>query len=238
MGAGAIEGSFLWKPLVAKCFRNPLLILLSFDLLHESDSCHRIAQILLTMSIPQPLHLSAALALVKSKPKHLTVQGNCLSHLLSILADLLTAHVQNLRDSIETIHHDGQTLRRFDSSKFWQKQHDDLHDMLQKERAATFVLQKENEALQAQITQLSARSKPGRKRKSAEQEEPETVKKIKAGTIAIAEFGSAIDIDPGLTFLYHGGFITASWQSSKPCGMSTACSLCAKVACGAPTRMS
>lgn len=146
--------------------------------------------------------------------------------------------MQTLRDSIETIHHDGQTLRRFNPSIFWQKQHDDLHDMLEKERAATFVLQKENEVLQAQITQLSARSKPGRKRKSAEQEEPETVKKIKAGTIAIAEFGSAIDIDPGLTLRDNRGFSTDSWQLSRPCGMSTACSLCAKVACGASTRMS
>lgn len=159
--------------------------------------------LLLTMSMPQPLHLAAALAFVESKPKHLTVQGKMHFYLRTILADLLSAHVQILRDSIETIHHDGQTLRRFNPSIFWQKQHDCLHDMLEQERAASFVLQKENEVLQAQVTQLSARSKPGRKRKSAEQEEPETAKKMKAGTMAIAEFGSAIDIDPGLTLQYH-----------------------------------
>ncbi|KEQ78210.1 hypothetical protein M436DRAFT_78042 [Aureobasidium namibiae CBS 147.97] len=139
------------------------------------------------MSIPQPLHLAAALALVRSKPKHLTIQ----------------AHVQNLRDSIGTIHHDDRTLRQFNLSIFWQKQHDNLYDMFEKEQAATFVLQQENEALQAQITQLSTRSKPGRKRKSAEQEEPGTVKRMKAGTIAISEFGSAADIDPVVKAMRH-----------------------------------
>ncbi|CAD0105902.1 unnamed protein product [Aureobasidium uvarum] len=138
------------------------------------------------MSLPQALHLSATLALVRSKPKHLTIQ--------------------TLRASIETIHHEGQTLRHLNHSALWQKQHDSLHKVLGKEQDAMFVLQKENEALQAQITQLSARSKPGRKRKMAEQEEPETVKKIKAASIAIAEFGSAADVDPGLDSLRHVNF--------------------------------
>jgi len=127
-----------------------------------------------------------------------------LLYLRVILANLLPAHVQNLRFSVETVHYDGQTLRHFNSSMFWQKQHDGLHDMLEKEQAANFVLKQENEALQTQITQLSARSKPGRKRKLAEQEEPETVKRMKAGTIAISEFGSAVDVDPGVTFLHDG----------------------------------
>lgn len=76
--------------------------------------------------------------------------------------------------------------------------------MLEKEQDARFILQKENEALQAQIAQLQARSKPGRKRKSAAQEEPETTKKIKAGTIALAEFGPAVDVDPG--FVSHATY--------------------------------
>jgi hypothetical protein len=153
----------------------------------------------LTMSLPQPLHLSAALTLVESKPKHLTIQGDSLRILLKILSDFLLAYIQNLRDSIEKYHHDGRDLRRLNLSTFWRKQHEDLYGALEKERDATFVVQKEKEALQAQITELQARSKPGRKRKSAEQEGPEATKKMKAGTLAIAEFGCAADVDPGLT---------------------------------------
>jgi hypothetical protein len=151
------------------------------------------------MSLPQPLHLSAALTLVELKPKHLTIQGNLLRISIKILPDSLLAYIQNLRDSIEKAHDDGRDLRRLNLSTFWRKQHDTLHDTLEKERDAVFVLQKEKEALQAQNTDLLARSKPGRKRKSEEQEEPVTAKKIKAGTMAIAEFGCAADVDPGLT---------------------------------------
>jgi predicted nucleic acid-binding Zn-ribbon protein len=86
-----------------------------------------------------------------------------------------------------------------DLSTLWRKQHDDLHSTLEKERDAIFVVQNEKEALQAQMTELQARLKPGRKRKSAEQEGPEATKKMKAGTLAIAEFGCAADVDPGLT---------------------------------------
>jgi len=106
-------------------------------------------------------------------------------------------HIQNLRDCIGTSHRDGQTVRHLNSSTFWQKQYDDLYRVIEKERDARFILQKENDALQAQVTKLLAQSKPGRKRKSAEQEEPETIKKMKAGTVAIAEFGPAVDVDPG-----------------------------------------
>ncbi|KAG9725076.1 hypothetical protein KCU73_g13265, partial [Aureobasidium melanogenum] len=139
------------------------------------------------MSLPQPLHLSSALALVKSKPKHLTIQE----------------HIQNLRDCIGTSHRDGQTVRHLNSSTFWQKQYDDLYRVIEKERDARFILQKENDALQAQVTKLLAQSKPGRKRKSAEQEEPETIKKMKAGTVAIAEFGPAVDVDPVIKAMRH-----------------------------------
>lgn len=104
----------------------------------------------------------------------------------------------NLRDCIRTSHRHGRTVRHLNTSAFWQNQYDHLHCELEKEQDAKFVLQQENDALQAQVTQLVARSKPGRKRKSAEQEEPETIKKMKAGTIAIAEFGPAADVDPGL----------------------------------------
>lgn len=230
---------FPWRPLCSpiSC-PDSSIVLLSFRLLRESDPCQNIPQILLTMSLPQPLHLAAALALVESKPKHLTIQGSSFLYLRDILADLLLAHVQSLRNSVETTHHDDQTLRRFDPVIFWRIQHDKLHDMLEIERAAMFVLQNENEVLQAQIAQLSARSKPGRKRKSAEQEEPETAKKMKAGTIAKAEFGSAGDADPGLPFLYRCELSTDSWQSLEPCDMFTVCSLCAKVVCGTPTRTS
>jgi hypothetical protein len=127
-------------------------------------------------------------------------------------------------------------------SVFWQIQHDGLHYKLEKERDATFVLQKEKEALQAQVTELQARSKPGRKRKSAEQEEPERVKKMKAGTIAIAEFGSAIaefgsaiDVDPGLVLPGYVVSSANSVQSSKPCAMSTEYRPCVKAVCGTPT---
>ncbi|KAI4718403.1 Cullin-domain-containing protein [Aureobasidium sp. EXF-10727] len=139
------------------------------------------------MSLPQALHLSVALALVKSKPKHLTIQD----------------YFQTLHASIETIHHDHQALRHLNYSAFWHTQYENLQRALGKERDAMFVLQKENEALQAQITQLSVRSKPGRKRKMAEQEEPETVKKLKAASIAIAEFGSAADVDPVIKAMRH-----------------------------------
>ncbi|KAG9668217.1 Cullin-domain-containing protein, partial [Aureobasidium melanogenum] len=139
------------------------------------------------MSLPQPLYLSSALALVKSKPKHLTIQG----------------HYQNLRDCIEISHRNGQTVRHLNPSTFWQKQYDDLYCVIEKERDARFILQKENDALQAQVTKLLARSKPGRKRKSVEQEEPETIKKMKAGTVAIAEFGPAVDVDPVIKAMRH-----------------------------------
>ncbi|KAG9643667.1 Cullin-domain-containing protein, partial [Aureobasidium melanogenum] len=88
-------------------------------------------------------------------------------------------------------------------SAFWQKQYDDLYCVLEKERDARFILQKENEALQAQVTKLLAQSKPGRKRKSAEQEEFEATKKIKAGTLAIAEFGPTADVDPVIKAMRH-----------------------------------
>ncbi|KAG9515965.1 Cullin-domain-containing protein, partial [Aureobasidium melanogenum] len=139
------------------------------------------------MSLPQPLHLSSALALVKSKPNHLTIQE----------------HIQNLRDCIGTSHRDGQTVRHLNSSTFWQKQYDDLYRVTEKERDARFILQKENDTLQAQVTKLLAQSKPGRKRKSAEQKEPETIKKMKAGTVAIAEFGPAVDVDPVIKAMRH-----------------------------------
>jgi hypothetical protein len=141
--------------------------------------------------------------LVESKPKHLTIQGNSLCILLKILPNTLLAYIQNLRDSIEKSPHDGQDVRCLNLSTLWRKQHDDLHSTLEKERDAMFVVQKEKEALQAQITELQARSKPSRKRKSAEQEEPKTAKKIKAGTMAIVEFGCAADVDQGLTSLAH-----------------------------------
>jgi hypothetical protein len=171
--------------------------------LHQAHTVgHVQLSVQLTMSLPQPLHLSAALTLVESKPKHLTIQGDSLSVLPNIPTDSLPAYIQSLRDSIEKSHHDGRDLRHLNLSTFWRKQHDDLHDTLEKERDAVFVLQKEKEALQAQNTDLLARSKPGRKRKSDEQEEPVTAKKIKAGTMAIAEFGCAADVDPGLTSQY------------------------------------
>lgn len=151
------------------------------------------------MSLPQPLHFSAALALVKSKPKHLTIQGQYLPAPAEIQSDILPDYIENLRDCIETSCHHDRTIRHLNTSAFWQKQYDHLHRVLEKEQDAKFVLQEENNALQAQITQLLARSKPGRKRKSAEEVEPETIKKMKAGTIAIAEFGPAADVDPGLT---------------------------------------
>ncbi|KAH0278158.1 Cullin-domain-containing protein, partial [Aureobasidium melanogenum] len=139
------------------------------------------------MSLPQPLHLSSALTLVKSKPKHLTIQE----------------YVQNLRDCIETSQRDGQTIRHLNPSTFWQKQYDDLYGVLEKERDARFIAQKESDALQAQVNKLLAQFKPGRKRKSAEQEESEATKKIKAGTIAISEFGPAADIDPVIKAMRH-----------------------------------
>ncbi|THW39697.1 Cullin-domain-containing protein [Aureobasidium pullulans] len=115
------------------------------------------------MSIPQSLNISTALCLIKSKPKHLTVQGY---------------------------------------NPFWQDQYDGLKAILEKERDATFVLKQQNDTLESQVTQLLARSKPGRKRK-VEQEEPEKVKKLKAGTIAITEFGLAADIDPVIKAMRH-----------------------------------
>ncbi|KAG9950328.1 Cullin-domain-containing protein, partial [Aureobasidium melanogenum] len=139
------------------------------------------------MSLPHELHISSALALVRSKPKHLTIQE----------------YIRSLRDCTETSHSDGQTFRQLNPSSFWQKQYEDLCWVLEKEQDARFILKKENEALQAQITQLQARSKPGRKRKAAEQEEPETVKRMKAGTIAIAEFGPAADVDPAIKAMRH-----------------------------------
>jgi hypothetical protein len=190
------------------------------------------------MSLPQPLHISAAFALVGSKPKHLTIQGNLLFELPGISSDLLLAYIQNLRDSIESIRQDDQTLRSLNFSTFWQKQHDDLHETLEKERGAMFVLQEEREALQAQITQLEARSKSGRKRKSAEQEESKTTKKMKAGTVAMTEFGSAVDVDPGSSLPTHLGLSADLVQLSKPCGIFTACRLCVGVACGVLTPMS
>jgi hypothetical protein len=197
-----------------------------------------LATVRLTMSLPQPLHISAAFALVESKPKHMTIQGTSLLELPETLSNLLLAYIQILRDSIESIRQDDQILRRLNLSTFWQNQHDDLHKTLEKERDATFVLQEEREALQTQITQLEARSKPGRKRKSAEQEEPKTTKKMRAGTIAITEFGSAVDVDPGSTSQTHVEFSADLVQLSKPCGIFTDCRLCAGVACGALTPMS
>ena len=155
---------------------------------------------------------------------------------MSILTPLL-AYIQSIRDSIETIHHDDQTFRRLNPSTFWQNQYGDLYGALEKERDAIFVLQKEKEALQTQITQLEARSKPGRKRKSADQEESNSAKKLKTGTIAIAEFGSAVDVDPGLTSMIHVRFSADPVQSSKSCDMFTGCRFCAEVACGIQTRM-
>jgi hypothetical protein len=174
----------------------------------------------LGMSLPQPLHLSAALTLVESKPKHLTIQGSSPLDLPSSSSDPLPAYIQRLRDSIENFHYHSKNLRRLNPSIFWQTQHDDLESKLEKERDAVFVLQKEKEALQAQVTELQARSKPGRKRKSAEQDEPKTVKKMKAGTIAIAEFGSAIDVDPGLASplnVLQLALTVCSRQSYAPC---------------------
>ncbi|THX47298.1 Cullin-domain-containing protein [Aureobasidium pullulans] len=138
------------------------------------------------MSIPQSLNISTALCLIKSKPKHLTVQE----------------YIRALRPHIRTIHRNGQVYRQIDHSAFWQDQHDGLKAILEKERDATFILKQQNDTLESQVTQLLARSKPGRKRK-AEQEEPEKVKKLKAGTIAITEFGLAADIDPVIKAMRH-----------------------------------
>ncbi|THX81456.1 Cullin-domain-containing protein [Aureobasidium pullulans] len=138
------------------------------------------------MSIPQPLNISTALCLIKSKPKHLTVQE----------------YIRALRPHIRTIHRNGQVYRQIDHSAFWQDQHDGLKAILEKERDATFILKQQNDTLESQVTQLLARSKPGRKRK-VEQEEPEKVKKLKAGTIAITEFGLAADIDPVIKAMRH-----------------------------------
>ncbi|KAI5205211.1 Cullin-domain-containing protein [Aureobasidium subglaciale] len=133
------------------------------------------------MALQQPLHFTAALVLVKAKPKHLSI----------------------LRKYIRTTNRNGQTHRELDHSAFWQNQYDTLRDTLEKERDDMFVLQQQNEALQAQVTQLLARSKPGRKRKSAEQETLETVKKMKASTIAMAEFGLSADVDPVIKAMRH-----------------------------------
>ncbi|THV65422.1 Cullin-domain-containing protein [Aureobasidium pullulans] len=138
------------------------------------------------MSIPQSLNISTALCLIKSKPKHLTVQE----------------YIRALRPHIRTIHSNGQVYRQIDHSAFWQDQYDGLKAILEKERDATFVLKQQNDTLESQVTQLLARSKPGRKRK-VEQEEPEKVKKLKAGTIAITEFGLAADIDPVIKAMRH-----------------------------------
>ncbi|THW25169.1 Cullin-domain-containing protein [Aureobasidium pullulans] len=138
------------------------------------------------MSIPQSLNISTALCLIKSKPKHLTVQE----------------YIRALRPHIRTIHSNGQVYRQIDHSAFWQDQHDGLKATLEKERDATFILKQQNDALESQVTQLLARSKPGRKRK-VEQEEPEKVKKLKAGTIAITEFGLAANIDPVIKAMRH-----------------------------------
>ncbi|THZ31198.1 Cullin-domain-containing protein [Aureobasidium pullulans] len=138
------------------------------------------------MSIPQSLNISTALCLIKSKPKHLTVQE----------------YIRALRPHIRTIHRNGQVYRQIDHSAFWQDQHDGLKAILEKERDATFILKQQNDTLESQVTQLLARSKPGRKRK-VEQEEPEKVKKLKAGTIAITEFGLAADIDPVIKAMRH-----------------------------------
>ncbi|KAK6004864.1 hypothetical protein QM012_007643 [Aureobasidium pullulans] len=155
------------------------------------------------MSLPQPLHFSAALALVNSKPNHLTIQGHLSLDPSYFPSDMLPEYLQSLRDCIETSHRNGQTIRHFNRSTFWQKQYDDLQCVLEKEQDARFILQKDNDALQAQVGQLLARSKPGRKRKSLEQEDSETVKKMKAGTIAIAEFGPAADVDPVIKAMRH-----------------------------------
>ncbi|THY53295.1 Cullin-domain-containing protein [Aureobasidium pullulans] len=138
------------------------------------------------MSIPQSLNISTALCLIKSKPNHLTVQE----------------YIRALRPHIRTIHSNGQVYRQIDHSAFWQDQHDGLKATLEKERDATFILKQQNDTLESQVTQLLARSKPGRKRK-VEQEEPEKVKKLKAGTIAITEFGLAADIDPVIKAMRH-----------------------------------
>ncbi|THY19540.1 Cullin-domain-containing protein [Aureobasidium pullulans] len=138
------------------------------------------------MSVPQSLNISTALCLIKSKPKHLTVQE----------------YIRALRPHIRTIHRNGQVYRQIDHSAFWQDQHDGLKAILEKERDATFILKQQNDTLESQVTQLLARSKPGRKRK-VEQEEPEKVKKLKAGTIAITEFGLAADIDPVIKAMRH-----------------------------------
>ncbi|THW58247.1 Cullin-domain-containing protein, partial [Aureobasidium pullulans] len=111
-------------------------------------------------------------------------------------------YIRALRPHIRTIHSNGQVYRQIDHSAFWQDQHDGLKATLEKERDATFILKQQNDALESQVTQLLARSKPGRKRK-VEQEEPEKVKKLKAGTIAITEFGLAANIDPVIKAMRH-----------------------------------
>lgn len=146
-------------------------------------------------------------------------------------------YIRALRPHIRTIHSNGQVYRQIDHSAFWQDQHDGLKAVLEKERDATFVLKQQNDALESQVTQLLARSKPGRKRK-VEQEEPEKVKKLKAGTIAITEFGLAADIDPGKCF-YDGRENSANFtQSSKLCDTYIGCKPCAEAACGAQIPMS
>ncbi|THW60511.1 Cullin-domain-containing protein [Aureobasidium pullulans] len=111
-------------------------------------------------------------------------------------------YIRALRPHIRTIHSNGQVYRQIDHSAFWQDQHDGLKATLEKERDATFILKQQNDALESQVTQLLARSKPGRKRK-VEQEEPEKVKKLKAGTIAITEFGLAADIGPAMRHIHR-----------------------------------
>ncbi|TIA65421.1 Cullin-domain-containing protein [Aureobasidium pullulans] len=111
-------------------------------------------------------------------------------------------YIRALRPHIRTIHRNGQVYRQIDHSAFWQDQHDGLKAILEKERDATFILKQQNDALESQVTQLLARSKPGRKRK-VEQEEPEKVKKLKAGTIAITEFGLAANIDPAMRHIHR-----------------------------------
>ncbi|THZ26851.1 Cullin-domain-containing protein [Aureobasidium pullulans] len=111
-------------------------------------------------------------------------------------------YIRALRPHIRTIHSNGQVYRQIDHSAFWQDQHNGLKATLEKERDATFILKQQNDALESQVTQLLARSKPGRKRK-VEQEEPEKVKKLKAGTIAITEFGLAANIDPAMRHIHR-----------------------------------
>ncbi|KAI5238682.1 Cullin-domain-containing protein [Aureobasidium subglaciale] len=144
------------------------------------------------MALQQPLHFTAALVLVRAKPKH-----------LSILRKVFPEYIKALRQYIRITHRNDQIHRELDHSAFWQNQYDILHDTLEKERDDVFVLQQQKEALQVQVTQLLARSKPGRKRKSAEQEALETVKKMKANTIAIAEFGLSADVDPVIKAMRH-----------------------------------